>query len=382
MDGIKIIHCADLHLGAPFSAIPDKAAQRQKDQIQTLNKIVELSNAIQADILLIAGDLFDSPFVSDELFSAVTDAFRRLDTAVVFIASGNHDPAGIDSVYKTKQWPENVGLFTGALQCYELENLNVRVWGCGFTEPYAKQPLAESFSVPDDSYINIMLLHGDKISNGQGSVYNPITDTFIRDSGMQYIAMGHIHTATKPQLYSGTRFAYSGSPEPLGFDETGAHGVLVLCLNKQEFQADLVKLSCRSYYNEDINVASCTTQNDIAQLIQFELNRKHGDSWKNNLYRVCLKGMLPLGFAPSVSDISARLDDDVYYIRVEDATTVKANMELLSKETSLRGAFVRNLLNQRDECSANGDAAGAQKCIDALNIGLRAFEGEVTLYDN
>ncbi len=380
MNSVKVIHCADLHLGAAFSAVPEKACERQDEQLQTFNRIIDLCNAIEADILLIAGDLFDSSFVPDELFATVAGGFRRLKSTLVFIATGNHDPASIDSVYVTKEWPENVGLFTGDMLCYELENINVRVWGCGFTKHYQTEPVVVQ-DVPEDGYINLMVLHGEIVSQGKGSQYRPITKGFIGNSRMDYIALGHIHAASDLQYAGKTAYAYSGNPEPLGFDETGSHGVNVLRISKERCEMDFAEAARRMYAVEKIDISETSTQDEIAAKIETVLRKKYGEYWYENLYRIKLTGLLPADFIPSPAAVSARLNQQIYYAGVEDQTKVKANIELLSKENSLRGAFVRGILAQKEAFIKSGDDAGLSRCEDALNIGLRAFEGEVALND-
>lgn len=380
MNSVKVIHCADLHLGAAYSAIPEKARERQDEQLQTFNSIINLCNAIEADILLVAGDLFDSGVVSDELFATVAGGFRRLKSTLVFIAAGNHDPASMDSVYIMKEWPENVGLFIGDTLCYELENINVRVWGCGFTKRYEMEPVAVQ-EVPEDNYINLMVLHGEITSYGKGSQYRPVTKGFIGNSHMDYIALGHNHAPGGLHHAGQTAYAYSGSPEPLGFDEPGEHGVNVLRISKQGCEMDFAEIARRMYVSETVDITETSTQDEIAERIQAVLLEKYGEYWYENFYRIQLTGSLPAGFVPSTPAVSARLNRQVYYISLEDRTKVEADIELLSREKSLRGAFVRGILAQKEVFLKSGDEAGLSRCEDALNIGLRAFEGEVALSD-
>lgn len=382
MRSIKVIHCADLHLGASFASIPEKAVQRRDEQMQTFEKIIDLCNKTQADILLIAGDLFESSYVPEQLFRAVEAGFKKLKTTLVFISAGNHDPASVDSVYRTREWPDNVGLFTDETSCYELEGINVRVWGCGFTKNYETKPMAVERPLPTDGFINLMALHGEKTNRSQASQYRPVPLSFIESSGMDYIALGHTHTPTEPLRSGKTYYAYSGSPEPLGFDETGTHGVWFLRISKDSFEYDFVDLSCRRYAVDKLDISGATSQDEIAGKIQAFLSQKYGAKWKNNLYRLKLTGLLPAQLVPSLSAISARLDSGIYHIDLEDKTRVHANIEIIAKEASLRGAFVREILNQRDAFAKAKDEAGLRRCVDALNVGLRAFEGEVTLYDN
>ena len=57
---LTIIHGADFHLDAPFAALPaDKARQRREEQRALLDKLADLAEERQADLVLLSGDLLD-----------------------------------------------------------------------------------------------------------------------------------------------------------------------------------------------------------------------------------------------------------------------------------------------------------------------------------
>ena len=60
-----------------------------------------------------------------------------------------------------------------------------------------------------------------------GSDYNSVTPGFIESSGMDYIALGHIHKHTEIRRLGKTFYAYPGCPEGMGFDELGEKGVYI-----------------------------------------------------------------------------------------------------------------------------------------------------------
>jgi exonuclease SbcD len=61
IDSIRLIQTGDLHLGSPFSFAPELAGRLQQSQLETFWSIIRLCQEQQADVLLIAGDLFDQP---------------------------------------------------------------------------------------------------------------------------------------------------------------------------------------------------------------------------------------------------------------------------------------------------------------------------------
>ena len=75
---IKFLHAADLHLDAPFSALsPEQAAARRQEQRALLTDLAEAANAQDCDVVLLAGDLFDSSSASEQTLLALRRALRR-----------------------------------------------------------------------------------------------------------------------------------------------------------------------------------------------------------------------------------------------------------------------------------------------------------------
>ena len=72
---IKFLHAADLHLDAPFSALsPEQAAARRQEQRALLTDLAEAANAQDCDVVLLAGDLFDSSSVGADAAGAPAGA--------------------------------------------------------------------------------------------------------------------------------------------------------------------------------------------------------------------------------------------------------------------------------------------------------------------
>ena len=135
---VRLLHAADLHLDSPFSALsPEQAARRRQEQRAMLTQLAELANAHECDLMLLAGDLFDS----DNAYPDSVDALRRAFAscrAEIVIAPGNHDFCAPGSAYLTEKWSENVHIFTKqALSYFEFPQLSCRVWGAAFTAPDA-----------------------------------------------------------------------------------------------------------------------------------------------------------------------------------------------------------------------------------------------------
>ena len=166
---VKILHCADIHLGAELTTLGRSSVARRAEIKNTFMNIIKLCQEDQVELLLIAGDLFDSVHVQENTLEEIKDGFASLKDTVVVIAPGNHDPYTLDSPYAKKDfWSENDIIFKSGLEKVEFENLGIRLWGAAFTETYVTASMLKNHTVPKDELINICVIHAD-ISDGLGS---------------------------------------------------------------------------------------------------------------------------------------------------------------------------------------------------------------------
>lgn len=381
MRPVKIIHCGDLHIGSAFSAIPEKSVIRQQELMRTYNTIIEMCQKEKADILLISGDLFEETDIPAEVSSFIIKSFEKINYIKVFIAPGNHDPYTVDSVYRTKQWPQNVYIFRDKMEFVQLDELQVRVWGAAFVNSSEGNCLLGQ-AIPDDNFINICVIHGDLVSNGKTSIYNPITKDEIEKSRMDYVALGHVHKYSGILKAGKTYYAYSGCIEGRGFDELGEKGIIIGTVEKQLCKLDFKPICERMYLEAIVDVSGSSNQQEIAQCILKTINTEIGKDYSRHLYKIKLTGQLPVNVKPSSQAISVWLSDNLFFYKIIDKTSVITNFEELSKEISLKGTFIRKIMEKIDYCKSKSDFDLAEKYRMALNIGMRAFEGEVKYDEN
>lgn len=124
---VKIVHAADFHLDSAFGALSaEQARQRRRESRELLTRLSNYVNQNGVDLVLLAGDLFDSDTTYRETLEALSEALGAMQ-ARVFIAPGNHDPYSAKSAYATISWPENVHVFTSkTVERVELPELQWR----------------------------------------------------------------------------------------------------------------------------------------------------------------------------------------------------------------------------------------------------------------
>ena len=234
---IRLLHAADFHLDSAFSALPpERAAERRQEQRFALQALSALCRERGCDAVLLSGDLFDSA----RIYRDTLDALRRFCAdcgAEVFIAAGKRDYLSPGSPYLTEAWPENIHIFPAQeISCVSVERLHLNVYGASFTAPEAPA-LLEGFRVSDPQAVNVMVLHGD---TQPASPYNSVTSAQIAASGLDYLALGHIHAAGFVKAGK-TLCAWPGCLMGRGFDECGQKGALRVELDELK-EADFYRI--------------------------------------------------------------------------------------------------------------------------------------------
>ena len=370
MANVKILHCADIHIGAAEGFLGEKATARRFETLITFEKIVDTAIECGVEVVALAGDIFDSNNVESSFFDAVLGKIATAPHIRFIFAAGNHDPLDLRSPFLKKRLPKNLFVLKTRDDVIKFEDLSLCVYGRSFESAFLKGE--EAFSIePHSDYVNLMVVHGD-MGSDRGSEYNAITPDFIKNSGMDYIALGHIHKRSEITRLGETCFAYCGCPEGQGFDETDAKGVYIGEIGKGICNLEFVPMSKRMHICEKIYISSVSDVNGIADYVISVLKEKYGDNFGEHLYKIILTGQVPFEEI-SLAEIKSRISDKVYFIKLKDNTELSVDFKELAGEASLKGIFVKNMLKAIDEA----DEAEKNQYENALKIGLRAFSGEV-----
>lgn len=273
--GLKILHSADWHLDSPFNGFSEKQRQfLKREQRKLSGKITDLCLREDCDMMLLAGDLFDGE-PSRETVEIVKEELARCGVPVL-IAPGNHDFYGANSLWQQETWPENVFIFTGDLESVIIQGLQCRIYGAAF-QSMDCPGLLEDFRAQGDEKYRVAVLHGDPLQ--RNSPYNPITNTQVRGSGLNYLALGHVHKAGA--FRSGaTMCAWPGCPMGRGWDETGDKGVCIVNVD-EEVSVRAVSVQTVRFYDLTVDV-----EGNAEAAVEAVLPAASGDDF----YRITLTG--------------------------------------------------------------------------------------------
>ncbi len=322
---MKFIHIADVHLGARPDAGPLYSKARPRELWDTFERVLQVCEDEQTDLLLIAGDLFHrQPLVrelkeADYLFSELTH------TKVVLIA-GNHDYIGKDSNYRTFSWGGNVyPLFGQRLQYADFPELQTAVYGLSYHTREISRPLYDTVSAPGLRRYEILLAHGGD------EKHIPFDRRILEKSGFDYVALGHIH---KPQVLQENQMIYSGALEPVDKNDTGKHGYVKGMITDHGVQTQWVPCASREYIHLQIPVS----RNDTTGSLKKRVAEQISEYGNENIYKIVLDGKRD----QNVSLDTERMAGDWNILEILDRTSPDYDFEKLRAENrdSILGRYI------------------------------------------
>ena len=349
--GLKILHSADWHLDAAFVSFTQEQRQHlRRAQGQIPGKIADLCRREGCDLVLLSGDLFDGAATRE----SVELVFAALKSCAVpvFISPGNHDFCSDGSPWLEENWPENVHIFTGGLESVALPELDCRIYGAGYRSMDCPG-LLENFHAQGAEKYQIGVLHGDPtVSN---SPYCPITAAQVRNSGLDYLALGHIHKAGSFRA-GATLCAWPGCPMGRGWDETGEKGVCIVTL---EDTAELrsVSLDTIRFFEETLDIGT-----DAAAALE----RLLPGAGNENFYRITLTG------AGAVDAEQLKRQFGAFpNLELRDLTEEPVDLWADAGEDTLRGVYFRLLQEiSREDPNAVLAAEISRKLLEGREVRL------------
>lgn len=355
---IQFIHTADWHLDSPFAALDAEAAAARRRELRELpNRLADYVNDYGITLVLLCGDLFDSTAPYRDTAETLARALGRM-RARVLIAPGNHDCYG--PAWENILWPDNVYIFREN-RMTDLTVGDVVFHGAAFTSAEQTAGLLQGFSAPQDGKVHIGLLHGE-ITGGE-SRYDPIHPEQITASGLDYLALGHIHKRTEPVRCGRTLTAYPGCIEGRGFDETGEKGFYQGTIGEDgTVSAAFVPFAKRKYEAITVDVTGQPPRAAVEAALTEET--------KNDIYRITLTGETGEGGAEPAA-LEETLRERFYALEVRDETRMAQDVWARAGEDSLRGLFLGKL---RQKYDAAQTAAEQQTINAAARFGLAALD--------
>jgi DNA repair exonuclease SbcCD nuclease subunit len=232
---LRILHSADWQIGKPYGTVADeqKRFRLQQERLGAIGRIRDAARLQNAQLLLVAGDLFDSPTPDATAVLEVLERIGEMEVPVLVIP-GNHDHGAPGTVWHRedfqrhqRQLAPNLKLLlerqplllpqATVLPCPLLRNQDS-------SDPSQWLHNLEWSDLPAD-LPRIVLAHGGVHGFGardyggdeeaQAGSNNLIDLAALPADQIDYIALGDWHNLKQVT----TQAWYSGTPEPDRFDQ-------------------------------------------------------------------------------------------------------------------------------------------------------------------
>jgi exonuclease SbcD len=359
------LQVADLHLAWPFTGLPERVSRLRRAELRAaLVRLVDLALAERVSLVLIAGDLYEHTHADRPLAAFIAEQLARLAPIPVLVSPGNHDPLLPGSYWETYPWPPNVRVFDPTPERFDLDELNLTVWGWGFGawEVHDFQ-LGGIRRAP--GRVNLGLFHGG------GAPYHPFGAAELQALDLDYVALGHIHKPGPITGRDGRLLAwYSGSPEPLSFGEPGEHGAILGRVEEANGRGVVtcrfLPLASRSCLTRAVDLTGVGGPEAAAARIGAAFT---DDERQRDLCRVQLTGRIDPALSLETAMLEEMLAPTFLHLRVEDKTEPDWDLEAIAREKSVRGLFVERL----QRLAAGADSHEVARIRRALHLGLTAL---------
>ena len=211
-----------------------------------------------------------------------------------------------------------------------------------------------------DGAVNLVMLHGEI---GTACAEDVINLKLLKNRGIDYLALGHIHSYQTGPLDETGSYCYPGCLEGRGFDECGEKGFVLLTVEDGSVAHEFVPFSARQLHRVPVDITGLTQNAQIAQRMR---EQARGLSPED------MVEFLLTGESDPTADISApylqqTLQGSFFFVKVKDESHLALDADAYRNDVSLKGEFIRQVLAS--------ELTDADKAA-VIRAGLQALSGE------
>ena len=338
---MKIIHCSDLHLDSKMETNlnREKARERKNEILITFEKMVEYAKQNDVQIIIIAGDLFDKKTVTAKAKKIVKNAILSNPKIDFIYLKGNHDEAGF--IDEDEELPTNFKTFKSTSWCtYEYESVTISGIEFGQIDNYE---IYNSLFL-EKNKTNIVVMHGQEAETDGKDKAEIINLKALKNKNIDYLALGHIHTFKQGKIDKRGVYCYSGCLEGRGFDECGEKGFVLLNVEEEKITSEFIPFAYRKLHEVHVDITGAVESKEIEDRIK----EKIAGISELDLVKIVLEGEVELGEERDIDYYIKKFEARFYYLKIEDKTKVKIDYMKYQNDISLKGEFIRTVLEQKN----------------------------------
>lgn len=357
---MKLLHCGDMHLDSALRANleGEKKKQRKSELLSTFVKMAEYASEHGAEVMLIAGDLFDGTVVTKRTQNVVKETILRFSCVDFLYLKGNHDAESFLDTWEDR--PENLKRFGTDWTYYRYGD--VVIAGAEFSDGNGAR-LYDSLLLNRND-CNIVMLHGQTEKYVSADKTETVALGALKNKNIDYLALGHIHFYKYEPLDSRGAYCYCGCPEGRGFDECGEKGFVWLETGDGKVEHTFVPFACRTVHEVVVDISGAETTVAVEQKVREALESIP----ETDLVKVSLNGKVSLSAERDLQYLATRFESRFFAFKINDREVgIAIRPEEYEHDISLRGEFIRTVM---------AGAYTEEEKRMLLELGIRALSGE------
>jgi len=344
---MKIVHTSDIRLGASFVGLKLAGDKIRAALKNTFCNVIEYARTEKADLLLIAGNLFDTVDISNNLQRFVADRLASLAPIPVVILPGARDGANDIAFWRTflgPQPPGNIHVLLDKKRPFaKLPNRNCIVYGAPLPAEQDFLDFVRNLNLSPNTGFNLLLGCLPK-----ADFLNELSEQFRSLLGrFDYIALGgktSFHDYALPDI----RIAYCGSPERISFEDDRAGFIAVTeIVAPRSIRQNQVPIGRLEWKNLIYDAKDIANNNDLYAKLKAQAG-------PDVLLRLKLKGLALFEAGLEPDTVYRLLENDFLYLDIIDDMIVFPDnvSEVKVAEKTLLGQYLRFMTAKLKQANA------------------------------
>ena len=366
---MKIFQTSNIYLGRRYED-NSAAGDRLRAGIKSLfANIIDTARDDKADLVILAGNIFDNLDLSQNLFDSFVSEIGRLEEVPVILFPGRNDPYRAGSIWdywRLMQPSKNLFLLAGKKPMQiDFPKLSLTVYGIPYNSHRSLGHKLGMLKKNKTSQYHIAVTNGgeagDKKDPDKGISFDPAP---FAEFGFNYVAVGDLDGFTDLGN-SNVKALSSGSP--LVLTPGGqASGVLLINIEKDSFSTELKKVQGFEWKAVEISMDSIHNPDELK-------NRVLEYSGQYNLLRVELSGLTLLETDLNIEYIKKELEEHFLDLQFVDNTRVLPEniSEVKVQEKTVLGQYLKVMVKRLNSAGEKE----REKLEKSLKIGYSLLSG-------
>lgn len=365
---LRIFHTGDIHLGMKFNNYAEEVKETLAEaRFLALENMINKSNELNADLFVVAGDLFNTIQVSKREINRTVKILDKFNGACVLVLPGNHDYDNrmTDLWNEFTKMPSEKIMLLNEKKYYFLNDYDLDV--VVYPAPcHSKHSSENSLGWIKDEGLAEMGKYHIGVAHGSLEGLSPDIEGNYYYMGINELnsiptdlwLLGHTHIKY-PNIdeIKDNKIYNAGTPEPDGLDYKDEGAAWFITLNDEKIFAERVITGEYRFFDKDFELNS---DEDLDAIETWVLK----DDPKKKIIRLSLKGSISNEAYSNLKNYYRNLESSLFHLIVDDSDLkIKINKDTIEREFT-KGSFPYEFLN-----GLNHDEEALQIAYDLLRRG-------------